>query len=339
MTTVLHLIDSRTPPAAAGLLELLRRHRPNDLVASVGSLEREDLPDPDPVIPRPWPLLRTAASRIGKLAHERGAAVIHCWTTELAGQASAAGLPMCVSVLAPPSAASLKDFVAPAKKAVFLAPSPYLRQVLLAAGVDDATIIVMPPAAEPVTKVARQAAQPRSRLVLIAPPQHDEDQGPYWAVWALGLIMHVDNVAELVIPGGGPAARRAEDLARANNMLDRVRLVDFSEVHQAWANADAAVLYDRAGIGLCGLAQAVAAGVPVIAAAAGELAEPLVHERTALLAPPAKALMLARAIWRLVQDRDLGPRLAQQARAELAHLTDVPAWLGAMVSLYGRLET
>ena len=144
-------------------------------------------------------------------------------------------------------------------------------------------------------------------------------------------------IRDSLIPGLGPAARRAEDLARQNNMLDRVRLCGLTESDEAWMAADVAVLYDRAGIGLAGLAQAVAANVPVIAADAGELAGQLVHERTALLAPPGAPLMLARAIWRLVRENGLGDRLARQARTQLAHLTDVAGWLASLESLYRRL--
>jgi glycosyltransferase involved in cell wall biosynthesis len=120
-------------------------------------------------------------------------------------------------------------------------------------------------------------------------------------------------------------------------MLDRVHRLCGRAAAAAWARADAAVLYDGQGIGLAGTAQAVAAGVPIIAAAGGELAATLTHDRTALLAAPGKALMLARALWRLVRDADLGPRLARQARTELEPLTDVQAWLGAMESVYRRL--
>jgi glycosyltransferase involved in cell wall biosynthesis len=67
--------------------------------------------------------------------------------------------------------------------------------------------------------------------------------------------------------------------------------------------------------GLCvAVLEAQAAGVPVIATPLGGMRDTVVHEETGLVVPVGDAHALAAAIRRLLEDRALGARLAEEAR-------------------------
>ncbi len=313
MRKILHLIDSRTPTAAAAPLAMLKRYRPADVIASLGPLDRPDLPAPDMIIRQPLPRAFTSVTRVNDVADDMQA-LVHCWNEQLTDLIMS--VPNYSSVFVPPSAKRLEAMRVSARKGSFLiASSEYLADSLRAAKVKTAAVQQITPVAEAVAKERRTSNPPASlasdknrRLVLLTVPQHDRDQGPYWSVWALGLVQQISDELELVICGESAPARKAYELARLNNLLDRVRMV--SDAQKAWAAADVAILYDGDGVGMTGLAQAVANHLPVIASDCGELSQRLAHERTALLAKPAAPLMLARAIWRLVREPALAARLA-----------------------------
>ena len=66
--------------------------------------------------------------------------------------------------------------------------------------------------------------------------------------------------------------------------------------------------------GLClAVLEAQAAGVPVIATPVGGMRDTVVHERTGLVVPVGDAHALAAAARRLLEDKDLGARLADEA--------------------------
>ncbi|MBE0613561.1 MAG: glycosyltransferase family 4 protein [Burkholderiales bacterium] len=65
------------------------------------------------------------------------------------------------------------------------------------------------------------------------------------------------------------------------------------------------------------LMQAMAAGVPVVSTPVGSIEELVEHEKTGLLVPPQDADALRTAIERLLEDGELGQRLAQAAREKV----------------------
>jgi glycosyltransferase involved in cell wall biosynthesis len=60
--------------------------------------------------------------------------------------------------------------------------------------------------------------------------------------------------------------------------------------------------------------EAMRAGLPVVVSAVGGVVETVVHGESGLLVPPGSAPLLAEALTRLIEDRDLRLRLGRAAR-------------------------
>jgi len=118
-------------------------------------------------------------------------------------------------------------------------------------------------------------------------------------------------------PWGGCAAAVGERMQRpdlAGRVIARLGWVPEGEVGDYFAAADAAVLPYRDATGSAVAAQALAAGLPVVASAVGGLAETVRDGDNGLLVPAGDAAALAAALARLT-DVALRARLSAGARS------------------------
>jgi glycosyltransferase involved in cell wall biosynthesis len=87
--------------------------------------------------------------------------------------------------------------------------------------------------------------------------------------------------------------------------------------------------------GLClAVIEAQAAGVPVVATPVGGIRETVVDGETGLLVPPRDPAALAAAIRRLLDDRDLARRLADEARRRVRERYSEERMVGLTLGLY-----
>jgi glycosyltransferase involved in cell wall biosynthesis len=119
---------------------------------------------------------------------------------------------------------------------------------------------------------------------------------------------------------------------------DRLRYLGFVEgARGLLPQADVFVLTSRTeGLGTSVL-DAMAAGIPVVATAAGGIPEMVDHERTGLLVPPGDAAALAAAIQRVLDDPALARRLADAATLRVRDF-DVGRTIERTEELYRRLR-
>jgi glycosyltransferase involved in cell wall biosynthesis len=109
-----------------------------------------------------------------------------------------------------------------------------------------------------------------------------------------------------------------------------------SDVRPALASAELLALASTEE-GLPGVVmEAQAAGLPVVATAAGGTPELVQHERTGLLVPVRDSSALSAAIVRLLRDRDLAGRLAEGGRASVQELS-TDRMVEATLEMYQRL--
>jgi glycosyltransferase involved in cell wall biosynthesis len=130
---------------------------------------------------------------------------------------------------------------------------------------------------------------------------------------AWGLVHEaIGSQAQLVIAGDGPLAPRVDAVGlgiRRLGFLDRNHLADL------YANADLCVLPSRTETyGLVAL-EAMASGLPVIAADAGGFRDSVTPGTQGVLVPPGDARALASAVLGLVLDREEARRLGEAGRA------------------------
>jgi glycosyltransferase involved in cell wall biosynthesis len=126
--------------------------------------------------------------------------------------------------------------------------------------------------------------------------------------------------------GESDAAERAslELLARRLGVAPRVRFLSpRDDVPELLAACDLLVHAARwEGFGRV-VAEAMAAGRPVVASAVGGILELVQHGRTGLLVPPERADLLAHEMLRLLSDRPFAERLAEHARQHARERLDV----------------
>ena len=120
-------------------------------------------------------------------------------------------------------------------------------------------------------------------------------------------------------------ARRLEELVRRRGLEERVHFLGFfSEVPRLLATLDLFVLPSRSeGFGRA-LAEAMAVGCPVIAAAVGGVPEVVRHGVDGLLVPPGDPRALAESIVRLMGDASLRNRLAEQGERRVREHFSLP---------------
>jgi glycosyltransferase involved in cell wall biosynthesis len=145
------------------------------------------------------------------------------------------------------------------------------------------------------------------------------EKGQRYLVDALATVRQKVPEARVVFVGGGPD--RAP-LQRQSEMLGVAAAVRFAgavaDVRPFLAAADIFVFPSLAeGFGIA-LAEAMAAGVPVVTTAVDGLAELVEDEVDGLVVPPRDASALADALLRLIDDPELRSRLAARARRTVA---------------------
>jgi glycosyltransferase involved in cell wall biosynthesis len=122
-----------------------------------------------------------------------------------------------------------------------------------------------------------------------------------------------------LIVGGGSQMQQLQCLAKALGVVDRIFFEgvreDIPDLLQAM---DIFVLPSLSeGFPLAAM-EAMASGRPVVCSRVGGLSWLVSHEESGLLVPPADPTALAESVLRLLEDRELGERLARGARMKVS---------------------
>ncbi len=130
---------------------------------------------------------------------------------------------------------------------------------------------------------------------------------------AFRKVCSLNPGVRLRIVGEGPELTRLQSLASRLGLVDSVRFVGsvdgLEALQREYASADVFCLPSlQEGFGIVYL-EAMAAGLPIVAARAGSTPEVAPHGEVSLLVDPDDEAALARALERLVSDADLRRRL------------------------------
>jgi glycogen(starch) synthase len=204
----------------------------------------------------------------------------------------------------------------------------------------------------PVVRIMRRGVDGRAFLAPAAPDPFPELGGRPRVVF-LGRIVHAKGVETLVraaarcrtpgmrllLVGDGPQREAVERLAARLGVADRVRVTGFvphERVPAVLASADLLVLpsvYEELGTVL---AEALHAGLPVVATRVGGIPEIVADGVTGLLVEPGDPDGLAAAIDAVLADRALAARLSANA-GERAGAYDLERVGAEVDALYRRL--
>jgi glycosyltransferase involved in cell wall biosynthesis len=152
-------------------------------------------------------------------------------------------------------------------------------------------------------------------------------------------LPRVGRDALLVVAGEGPDAERLRAEAAALHLTDHVRFLGRrDDVERVLAAADVVAL-PSVGDEAFGLAavEAMAAGKPIVASAAGALPEVVEHGRSGLVVPRGDEAAFAGAIGRLLVDRELAARLGAAGQARARTTFALSRWLDRIVGGYATL--
>jgi glycogen synthase len=195
--------------------------------------------------------------------------------------------------------------------------TPRLYRLLLADGVDENRVHLIPPGVNPslfegpFEDPFAGVGKPRVLFVGRLAPQ----KGVGTLVAAAGLLE--DPSAQVLLVGDGPERKALERESKRIGIADRVHFVGFvahERLPVVLAHADLLVLpsiYEELGTVLL---EAMQAGLPIVASKTGGIPDVIEDGVNGLLVPPCNPGALARAIDRLLADRDLARRLSEEAR-------------------------
>lgn len=158
-------------------------------------------------------------------------------------------------------------------------------------------------------------AIPASAAVILCPGRMSREKGQADLIAALARLGRPADAVRLVLAGDGPERRRLEQLCGRLPLAETVIFAGHVPDLRAWYSiADIVALPSHSEGSPNVLLEALAAGVPVVATAVGGVPEIVGHEDSALLVARRDIDGMARALGRLLDDRDLAARLAARGK-------------------------
>ncbi len=166
--------------------------------------------------------------------------------------------------------------------------------------------------------IRRRFRIPTDACVLFALQRLERRKGTEVLVAAMELIRQQQDDVYLLLGGAGRTADQLADLVATSRAADRITLCGFvpeAEKLSFYAAADIFVLHSHhEGLGMV-LAEAAAAGVPAVSAAAGGTVDVVRHGESGLLVEPGNPVVLAHSILELVRDPERRTKFSSAARA------------------------
>ncbi len=199
---------------------------------------------------------------------------------------------------------------------------------------------VSPPApadSEVVETLRREVAAAEGERLILSVGRLSREKGHADLVGALGGLRRINPELgfKLLIVGEGPERGRVELRAVALGVADRLFFAGhIDDVRPYYALADVLALPSHSEGSPLVLLEAMAAGLPVVAARVGGVPEIAVADESALLVEPRDPVGMAAALDRVLTDAGLARRLAASARARVAERFSPETQVRSLVEIY-----
>ncbi len=171
-------------------------------------------------------------------------------------------------------------------------------------------------------------------IAVIRPFKHPET-----LVEALAALVHRGLPVRLLFAGDGPMRPDLEKMAEQMGVAGSI--VWLGRSAEPWTVLQASDIFAFASVGEAfgfAVSEAMACGLPVVAARSGALPELVEDGRTGLLARPRDSADFADQLQRLVEDREMRERLARCSLERARALFGVDTAVSRTLEVYDRLE-
>lgn len=218
----------------------------------------------------------------------------------------------------------------------FVAPSNRLKTLVERAGLSPVEVV---PNAVPVPAVARTVDIEENSIGYAG--RFVAEKGVQTLVDAFEIVIKHQPGARLVLVGDGPERPAIEARITASHLGESVEITGWlpreeADRRLARVAVQAVPSLWEEPFGLAAV-EAMVRGTPVVASQSGGLSEVIEQGRTGTLVPPGDPQALARALLRLLEDREAARRLARAAQLTARERYDPDLFVERMVRIYRRL--
>jgi hypothetical protein len=321
MPTVAHLIGPETPLDLLEQMWLLAG--PGEAVVSIGPPPGGCPADRVKIAHRPLGCPGLAAMRLPAAA--RAADMLHAWgPSDSADLCGCEGRRLVLSMSCAPPRALVDRLIVRmrAGELVLTVPTAAALRAFLDAGAPSRGAWVLPPAAPSIPDADEKRARVRRELgvgerhvLLVAPGEMGRVAGHKYAPWVHAVLRQIRPDLRLLLPGLGEAEERARFYVGSAGLGDEVFLTSGRySTAEALAAADLAVFFHERDCGVAAAAQAMAAGLPIVASRTPDLCELLEPGRAGILVPPRDPREASAGVLRVLDDPEWARRLGGRAR-------------------------
>ncbi len=334
MPKVLHIIDKETPADMLNQLSVLAGDK--DTILSIG-------PSPDLAVSekrfvRIHRLLGISALsglKISKILSGQNVDIVHVWSASsltpaiISAKECDAKVVLSLAYLGSNAEISkLISTIGDNELTVSVATQSAVEK-LIEAGAEARAIHLLSPSAEPIADFDRRRKTTRKSLglddgdvLITAPSPMVRYAGHKYVSWAHAIVRQIIPNIRLCFPGSGPNESHVRFFAHTTGFDDEVFFTEdkFSRA-DILAATDIAALCHEQDCGIENLAQAMAAGLPIVAANTPDIAE-ILTDQAGLLTPPSDPRAVSAAVLKLAEDAPLARKFGQSARQRAGELFD-----------------
>ena len=209
---------------------------------------------------------------------------------------------------------------------ILTAPTKYSKNELLQSGVSENKVTILPPVVKPLedsvesirSNIRGSLGISDSDKLVVVPSEMQRGAGHKMASWAHAIVEQLTDNCKIVFPGGGNYQQSVKFFSDTTGYPDDIFFTGSRfTIRDILSAGDIAVFFYERSCGVTILAEAMMSGLTIVGVNSGDTAEMLRHDQSALLVPPNHPREASASLLRVVEDSQLGNRLAKNA-AEFA---------------------